>query len=114
MKKHFLIATLILCLTSIFILGGCRKETVIYPNVLAWDDISYGISNIEVSKDELGKQLGEIKRKKQPLPMENGDANNTPIGSKLFEIKGTDTKDAIAVEKNDKFYKVIKKGPLKQ
>jgi hypothetical protein len=113
MKKHFVKPILIICLLSTLMLVGCKSKSGSYPNALAWDNISYGVSAAEVSKDELGKQLGEIKRKKEPMPIENGDANDTPVGSKLFEIKVVDTKEAIAVEKNGKVYKAIKNDPLK-
>lgn len=47
------------------------------------------------------------------MPIENGDANSISVGSKLFEIKGVDTKEAIAFEKDGKFYKATKIGALK-
>jgi hypothetical protein len=111
-KKRYVRVVLIICLLSIFTLGGCKKAIGSYPNSIAWDNISYGVSTTEVSKDALGKQLGEIKRKKEPTPIKNGDANDTPVGSKLFEIKGIDAKEAIAIEKNGKVYKAIQNGPL--
>ena len=95
-------------------LAGCTANTSnsTYPNALAWDNISYGLSVTEVSKDELGNQLGEVKRIKYPMPIENGDANTTPVGSKIYQIKGIDIKEAIAVENNGKTYKATKNGPL--
>ncbi|MCM0648892.1 hypothetical protein NBE98_10955 [Clostridium swellfunianum] len=110
MKKHFIKSMLLLYLLSTFVLIGCSNTPSgsSYPNALIWSNISYGVSSTEVSKDELGKQLGEIKRKKEPMPTENGDANDTQVGSKLFEIKGINTEEAIAVEKSGKFYKAYK------
>lgn len=118
MKKHFAKPMLIICLLSMFMFAGCTSKAGSstagqYPIAVAWNDISYGLSVTEISKDELGKQLGEIKRKKEPMPIENGDANDTPVGSKLFEIKGVDAKEAIAVEINGKAYKATKIGLLK-
>ena len=84
-----------------------------YPIEVAWNDLSYGISVKEVSKEELGKQIGEVKRQKKPMPFENGDANYIAVGSKIFEIKGTDIKNAIAVEIDGKTYEATKNRSLK-
>jgi hypothetical protein len=112
-KKRYVKAALIICLLSIVTLGGCKSAIGSYASSIAWDNISYGVSTTEVSKDALGKQLGEIKRKKEPMPIKNGNANDAPVGSKLFEINGIDTKETIAIEKNGKFYKATQNGPLK-
>ncbi|WP_172199761.1 hypothetical protein [Saccharibacillus qingshengii] len=39
--------------------------------------------------------------------------NDTPVGSRLFEIKGIDSSEAIAVEINGIYQKATKNGPLK-
>jgi len=115
MKKYFGVITITLCLLSMLLSAGCNTKSIdgSYPTAVVWDNKSYGLSVTEVTKSELGNQLGEIKRIKEPIPLENGDANNTTVGSKIFEIKGIDTKEAIAIEKNGKIYKAIKNGPLK-
>lgn len=93
-----------------FMLVGCTTKTSneTYPAAIVWDSIKYGVSQTEVSKDELGKQLGEIKRIKEPMTIENGDSNCISIGSKIFEIKGIDTKEVLAIEENGKIYKATK------
>lgn len=115
MKKYSGIILTTLGLLFILIFAGCTTKSMdgSYPSAVAWDNISYGLSSIEVTKSELGNQLGEVKRIKEPMPIENGDANNTPVGSKIFEINGIDTKEAIAIEKNGKTYKATKIGPIK-
>lgn len=108
MKKHFSKLILGLCLLSLFMLAGCKATQAngCYPAAIRWDNELYGLSiGEEVSKSELGKQLGEIKRQKEPMPLENGDANEPLVGSKLFEIKGVDTKKQIAYERDGKIYK---------
>jgi hypothetical protein len=78
-----------------------------------WSDINYFISVEEVFKKELGNQIGEVKSLKKPMPKEHGDANFIPIGSKIFEIKGNEIKDFIAVEIDGKTYKASPSGKLK-
>lgn len=112
MKKSYVKAVLIICLLTIGTLGGCKSAIGSYPSSIAWDNTSYGVSKTEVSKDDIGKQLGEIKRKKEPVPIKNGDANDASVGSKLFEIKGIDIKEAVAIERNGKVYKATKIGAL--
>jgi hypothetical protein len=115
MNKYYLTLTLICCMILMSMIVGCKSATTeagCYPSAIAWDDIRFGLSATEVTKDELGKQLGEIKRTEEPMPIKNGDSNDAPVGSKLFQIKGIDTKEAIAIEKNGKFYRASQIGPL--
>lgn len=109
MKKIFAILMLFMIL-----LGGCKKEPISeYPSVIAMNDLIYGVSVEEVSKDNLGKELGEVNRVKKTMPVENGDANIISIGSKVFEIKGIDIKTAVAVEEDGKINKAFMQNPLK-
>lgn len=64
MKKYFVIPMLLVCLLLIFLLAGCKSKSGSYPSALAWDNLSYAMSISEISKDELGKQLGEINRRR--------------------------------------------------
>lgn len=111
MKKIFAIFILMLFL---ILLGGCKKgQMSLYPSVIAWNDSIYGVSVEEVPEENIGKQLGEVKRVKKPVPVENGDANFISIGSKVFEIKDVDIKTAVAVEKEGKINKAFIQNPLK-
>ena len=98
-----------------FLFSGCAKQlqSSDYPIKVAWNDLSYSISVKEVSKEELGNQIGEVKRQKKPMPLENGDANFVTVGSKNFKIKGTDIKNAIAIEIEGKTYEATKNRSLK-
>lgn len=117
MKKIFLKASILLCLLSIFGFVGCaaNKYQTGYnngPSAIAWNNLIYGPSGKEVSQNELGKQLGKIKRMKKPYPKENGDSNLTPEGSKIFEIKGVDVNNSVVIETDGKYYKFVKKDSL--
>lgn len=118
MKKYFIIISIILIFSSTLLSCGAKRESTsvknsTYPSAVAWNDIIYGVSVSEVSKNELGKQIGEVKRINEPMPVENGDSNNTAVESKIYEIIGVDLKESIAIEKDGKIYKAIKNGPLK-
>lgn len=111
MKKHFTQMLVLLCLLLMIGLAGCVGGNNA-PVSIAWDNSIYSPSDMEIHQSELGKQLGEIKRIKKPIPVQNGDSNRIPVGSKIFEIKGIDTNDAIAIERDGKTYKFEKKGFL--
>ncbi|MCQ4088330.1 hypothetical protein [Saccharibacillus sp. JS10] len=99
---------------SIVILAGCSigsEET--YPSVVSLDDTLYGLSVETVTQDDIGNQLGEVKRVATPMPGGNEEANDTPVGSKLFEIKGIESSEAIAVEVNGEYQKATRNGSLK-
>jgi hypothetical protein len=109
MKKIIMTLLLLIVISS-----GCVKlQQSDYPIVVAWNDINYYISVEEVFKEELGNQIGEVKRLKKPMPKENGDANFIPIGSRIFKINEIEIKDSIAVEIDGKTYKAGPNGKLK-
>ncbi|MTI68623.1 MAG: hypothetical protein FH751_00005 [Firmicutes bacterium] len=109
MRKIFITLFLLVVFFS-----GCSKQIQSdYPIAVAWNNIRFAISVEEVSKENLGKQLGEVKRIKEPMPKENGDANFITVGSKIFEINGIDANDTIAIEYNGKIVKATKIGSLK-
>jgi hypothetical protein len=83
-----------------------------YPSALAWNNLLYGLSTEEVEIKEIGNEIGKIERQRDPMPKKNGESNEMLVGSLLFEIKGADTQDVIAVKVNDKFFKASKLGPI--
>lgn len=109
------IAFLCICLLFLLFTLSPKKDAVTPPVSIGWNSSIYGPSGDKLSKSELGNQLGEIKWINEPMPTENGDSNNDyiPVSSKIFEIKGIDIKEAIAIEKNDAYYKFVKKASLK-
>jgi hypothetical protein len=102
-------------LFSIAVLTGCSQPTSSsYPSVVAWNNILYGLSVEEVPIQDIGKELGKIERRSAPpMPKKNGESNDKPVGSLLFEVKGTDSQELIAVKVNDKYFRASKLGPLK-
>lgn len=113
MKKIFVKVSLLLCLLSILGFLGCTAQRRTgdnnAPSSIAWNNLIYGPSGEEVSKSELGKQLGKIQRIEKPYPQKNGDSNLTPKGSKIFEIKNVDIGNAIAIETDGKYYEFVVK-----
>ncbi|MDQ8738576.1 hypothetical protein, partial [Paenibacillus sp. LHD-38] len=79
---------------------------------VAWNNLLYGLSTEEVDNKDIGNEIGKIKRQRTPMPKKNGESNEKLVGSLLFEIKGADTQDVIAVKVNDKFVKASKLGPI--
>lgn len=83
-----------------------------YPSAVAWNNLLYGLSTEEVDIKDIGNELGTIEHLRAPMPKKNGESNEKPVGSQLFEINGVDTQDVIAVKVNDKFFKASKLGPI--
>jgi uncharacterized lipoprotein NlpE involved in copper resistance len=109
--KKFILLFIILFL----FLVGCNNKPDVqsdYPNAIGWNDLSYGLSVEEVSREKLVNKVGEVQRKKEPMPVKNGDANFVDVGSSIYEITDVEQTNAIAVEVNGKIYKAYKNGPL--
>ncbi|MBC8080414.1 MAG: hypothetical protein H7X86_08720 [Gorillibacterium sp.] len=90
--------------------GSSKSE---YPNlpaqpVVVWNSIGYLVTDETISKNSIGKQLGEVKRYFDPnkaFPEKDEDSTIAPVGSKLYEINDVDVKNGFAVEMNGKFRK---------
>jgi hypothetical protein len=83
-----------------------------YSNTVAWNNLLYGLSDEEVDNKDIGNAIGKIERQRTPMPKKNGESNEKLVGSLLFEIKGADIQDVIAIKVNDKFFKASKLGPI--
>lgn len=83
-----------------------------YPSAVAWNNLLYGLSIEEVDFKDIGIEIGKIERQRAPMPKKNGESNEKPVGSLLFEVKGADSQDVIAVKVNDKFFRASKLGPI--
>lgn len=109
---------ILLVLLVSFLSAGCsvqnKESNSSYPSAVAWNNVLYGYSIEEVSIEEIGKEMGKIKRQVTPMPKKNGDSNDLriPTGSSFFEIKGKDPNQVIAIKVNDKYFKALKLGPL--
>ncbi|MFX3635700.1 MAG: hypothetical protein ACE3L7_13410 [Candidatus Pristimantibacillus sp.] len=86
-------------------LTGCSQNNSTYPSSVIINDTVYGISVSEVSADKIGEKLGEILKNRQPMPIENWESNEAPIGSEIFEIKDIDRTKAITIKLKDKMIK---------
>jgi hypothetical protein len=81
---------------------------------VAWNNSIYVVTDEKLTSQEIGSEIGLIKRQVSPKPAENGDiARNTSDGPaisgvKLYEIKGIDSKDAIALYFKDNAYNKCK------
>ncbi|MFC5647550.1 hypothetical protein ACFPYJ_00085 [Paenibacillus solisilvae] len=82
-----------------------------YPSSVAWNDSLYGVSFGEVPSTKIGKEIGEIKHLVVPMPKKNGDSNEK-LG-KLYEIKGKESQDELALEVNGTYLEIHKVGSLK-
>jgi hypothetical protein len=91
---------------------------------VAFDDNIYKVTDIAINTEEIGVTIGSVNRQVSPRPEKNGDiARNTPEGpeiikdngGKLFEIKGKEIKEQIAIELSDGMYRRCENiGDLKQ
>ncbi|KRE61924.1 hypothetical protein [Paenibacillus sp. Soil750] len=112
--KHLKFFLLFFVIVSVFSsnIEGALAST--YPSSVAWNNLLYGLSTEEVDNKDIGNEIGKIERQRTPMPKKNGESNDIriPVGSLLFEIKGADTQDIIAVKVNDKFFKASKFGPI--
>ena len=97
---------------TLLILAGCSQSEGAYPSVVAVNNTLYNLTVDTVTPDNIGTQLGEVKREAEVMPKANEEANSTPVGSKLFEVKGIDPSEAIAVEINGTYQKATLNGPL--
>jgi hypothetical protein len=111
MKHLKLLLVFVSVITGIFSFTEGALATS-YPSAVAWDNFLYGLSTEEVDIKDIGDQIGRIERQVTPMPKNNGESNDKPVGSPLFEIKGADTQDVIAVKVDDKFFKASKIGPI--
>jgi hypothetical protein len=112
MKCFLLFFVIVLTWVSLNIEGALAST---YPSSVAWNNSLYGLSTEEeVDNKDIGNQIGEIKRQRTPMPLKNGESNEKLVGSLLFEIKGANTQDVIAVKINDKFFKASKFGSIQE
>lgn len=83
---------------------------------VVWDGQTYEILNEEVGKDRLDQELGTIKRsvagmdankEGESYTKQDGDSNRLPVGAKVYQLKGTDKAEAIAVEENGVYKKAV-------
>lgn len=108
---------IIIIMFSFVTLTGCshiseNESSNSYPSSVAWNNILFGISIEEVSVQDIGKEIGTIKKIRSPMPLKNGESNDTPVGSLIFEVNGKNVNEFIAVKVKDKYLSATILGPL--
>ncbi|WP_454190942.1 hypothetical protein [Paenibacillus sp. Marseille-Q7038] len=107
--KRLLYVVIVLTLTLLNT-GEAFAES--YPRAIALNNSLYLVSDVEIDINNIGKEIRKIEHQRVPMPKNNGEANDTPVGSLIFEIKDTNTRDAVAVRLNDKFYIASQKSSI--
>ncbi|MDV4150049.1 hypothetical protein R0131_04285 [Clostridium sp. AL.422] len=101
MKK---LATLLILIFIIFTLGSCSEEkssnkpNSSYAYMLIFNNTNYYLTADVLSKEDLGKQIGSVSKQVLPYPKNEGEANECPVGTKIFKIKETDTNEIVDSE----------------
>ncbi|WP_160036843.1 hypothetical protein [Paenibacillus sp. An7] len=75
-----------------------------YPRAIALNNSVYLVSDVKIDINNIGKEMGKIQRQRAPMPKKNGESNDIPVGSLIFEIKDINSLDAVAVKLDNKFY----------
>lgn len=111
--RKLLITAITLLLLFAFI--GCTKSKVStttngsYVSMLIYNNTNYYLSVDVIPSGNLDNQIGEVSKQVTPSPKNDGESNECPVGTKIFAIKGVDTKEAIAVNFRNEFRKAITK-----
>jgi hypothetical protein len=108
-SRSFLFFLLVITLTACSTTQGSATKGT-YPSSVAWNDAIYGVSFGEVPATNIGKEIGEIKHMVVPMPKKNGESNDK-LG-KLYEIKGKEAQDKLALKVNGNYLEVHKVGPI--
>ncbi|MCX7710010.1 MAG: hypothetical protein N2484_09180 [Clostridia bacterium] len=118
MKMRSIRICLTISVLMFFLLSsiGCKGQIIeqemraTYPIALKWNDNLYNPSlNNPIEDGSIGERIGEITGQKEPMPQNNGEINSTvefKPGNRLYSIKGVETSEAIAVDKEGKFYRI--------
>ena len=106
----------ILCLFLIllsFINQGCNKNSVVdnsYPSALYWNEAFYQpTADKPIDKSTIKVEIGKIIGRVDQMPRRNGEVNDTrdfSAGDRLFSINQVEETEAIAVQKNDAYYRL--------
>lgn len=97
---------------TIFLINTGEVFAESYPRAIAWNNIIYLKSDEEININNIGKEIGKIERQRSPMPRKNGESNDTPVGSLIFEIKNVNTQDAVAVKIDNQFFYASEIGTI--
>ncbi|WP_160670510.1 hypothetical protein [Clostridium sp. C8-1-8] len=99
----------------LFTFVGCAKDKESmttnrsYASMLIYNNTAYYLSSDVISSENLDNQIGIVKKQVTPSPKNDGEANECPVGTKIFSIKDIDVKEAIAINFHNEYYKAITK-----
>ncbi|MBD7969306.1 hypothetical protein [Paenibacillus gallinarum] len=105
-----LLFVVILFIVTLLNTGEAFAES--YPRAIALNNYVYLVSGVEIDINNIGKEIGKIERQRDPMPKKNGESNDTPVGSLIFEIKDINTEDMVAVKIDNKFYFASQKSSI--
>lgn len=105
MRMRFL-SFVVLMMVSVGLLGcsqrtlegnSIKERDVLYASMIIFNNDTYYLSSELISKDNLGEQIGQVEKQVIPSPKNNGEANECPVGTKIFQIKGVDVRESVGV-----------------
>ena len=113
MRKRAL-SLVVITMVSILLMGCTQgagaqgtnvKGNAIYASMLIFGDTYYYLSSEVISQENLVEQIGQVEKQVAPSPKNNGEANECPRGTKIYQIKGVDRKESVAVAFRNEFRK---------
>ena len=84
---------------------SAKENNAIYASMLIFNNASYYLSSEVISKENLEEQIGQVEKQVTPSPKNNGEANECPVGTKIFQIKGVDVRESVAVDFQNEYRK---------
>lgn len=81
-----------------------------YASALYWNEVSYQpTADKPIDNSSINIEIGQITRKVESVPKSNGEINDLrdfSVGDRLFGIKQVEETEAIAVQRNDTYYRL--------
>lgn len=113
------IVVLLLLFTTILLFTGCNINnsnnsnkgggvTIKYAPTIQWNNTNYTVTSNIVLQDDIGEQIGLIKKNVNKFPKENDEANDyIKVGTALYTIKNENSSEAIAIKYNNEYLKAL-------
>ncbi|KNY26153.1 hypothetical protein [Pseudobacteroides cellulosolvens] len=83
-----------------------------YMVALKWNGGMYEtVTHHMVDKAQIDNEIGKISKEVRPMPKLDGEINNTQAfkpGDLIYSLKENEISEAIAVKKDDKYYKIYR------
>jgi hypothetical protein len=110
-------AILLTLFLSAIILVGCSGQTeseyplLPYPPVVVWDNKAYFVTEEVIQEDQIGEQIGVVKRYIDPnkaMPEFDGDSTIAQVGSGFYQINGLEMSNFLAIYIDNEFRKAFR------